>query len=165
VASVGTNVTIVGSNLTNASVSFGDGNASLVYNTSDEIIVSTPRRDSVGPVDLTVTTAWGSATSSNGFTYTKPDPPTITSVSANSVSVLDATWLSISGTSFSGVTGVSLGNSTLTLTNYNCSDIWSSKSLSVPLNTYCIGSDQIIYVKLGGNQPGAQDLTLTTPWN
>ena len=69
--SVGMRVTIRGTNLTGASVTFGGVAAAISSTTSDTIICSTPSGPS-GSVDVIVTTSGGNVTSSNAFTYPLP---------------------------------------------------------------------------------------------
>jgi hypothetical protein len=68
----GTSVTITGTSLTAASaVNFGSTGATILSNTYAQIVVNSPA-ESAGTVNVSVTTAAGTATATNAFTYNAP---------------------------------------------------------------------------------------------
>ncbi len=102
--SVGSQVVLTGTNLTGAtSVRFGGVNApTFVVNSATTITVTVPVGAATGV--LGVTTAGGSATSTGTFTVTAPAAPTISGFTPAS-GVL-GTWVTVTGTNFSGTTQV-----------------------------------------------------------
>jgi IPT/TIG domain len=114
----GTNVTIDGTDFTGATrVSFGQtavSNFTVVSNT--QIAVTSPA--GTGTVDVTVTTPGGASTTSSAdqFTYTIA-PPTVTGISPTSGLTTGGTIVTISGTGFTGATGVYFGKTAIS--NFN----------------------------------------------
>ncbi|MGA8615542.1 MAG: IPT/TIG domain-containing protein [Xanthobacteraceae bacterium] len=105
----GTAVTITGTNLTGAtSLTFG-GNAatSVVVNAAGTQITAVTPSGS-GTVNVAVTTPGGTATVTNGYTYTAA-APTVASVSPNSGPTQGGTLITIMGTFFSGQPQVTVG--------------------------------------------------------
>lgn len=67
---VGTEVTITGSGLEEAAVSFGETEADILEREADELVVEAPARSAAGPVTVTVRGESGeSAESGEGYTY------------------------------------------------------------------------------------------------
>jgi hypothetical protein len=92
-------VTITGNNLTSASVTFDGLPAPVTSNTATTLVVISPPH-AVGSVNVVVTTAGGSATSTNGYTYAVGVPPAApTGLVADSVSSFEVnlTWNSVAG--------------------------------------------------------------------
>jgi hypothetical protein len=107
-----TSVTITGTNFTGATaVSFGSFAASSYTVNSSTQITATSPAEPVATVDITVTTPSGtSATSSSDqFSYMAASLPTVTSLSPTSGSTAGGTSVTITGTNFTGATGVSFG--------------------------------------------------------
>jgi large repetitive protein len=99
---VGTEVTITGTNLDNATaVRFGGVSATITSHTATQVVATVPVGALTGPI--TVTTPGGTATSGTNFTVTLP-APTITSFTPSRGRVGDV--VSITGTNFTGVTVV-----------------------------------------------------------
>ncbi|MBN8524244.1 MAG: IPT/TIG domain-containing protein [Planctomycetes bacterium] len=97
----GTSVTITGTNFTGATaVAFNGIAATYTVNSSTQITASVPTGATTGII--TVTTAGGSATSATSFTVSVA--PTITSFTPTSGPV--GTSVTITGTNFTGATGV-----------------------------------------------------------
>jgi IPT/TIG domain/G8 domain len=106
-----TSVTITGTNLSGvSSVTFGGVAATFVSNSSTSITATAPVQGS-GMVDVIVTTPTGSSAVVAGdeFTYSAASSPTVTGLSLTSGSTAGGTVVTISGTHFTGVTGVSFG--------------------------------------------------------
>src|SRR5262249_8094737 len=110
---VSTPVTITGTNFNGTTdVFFGDTPAVAFRILSDtEISALAPPPAAPGPVDVKVTTFSGtSATSSaDRFTYTEAPRPAVTSISPATGSSAGGTPVTITGTDFTGVTGVFFG--------------------------------------------------------
>lgn len=103
----GTTITISGTNLgTTSSVTFGGTTATLGARNPNSVTVLTPTR-AAGNVDVVLTTAGGSATVPGGYTYVSP--PTVTAVSPNQGPSAGGTSVTITGTGFTGATGVFIG--------------------------------------------------------
>jgi autotransporter-associated beta strand protein len=103
----GTTVTIGGTDLENATVDFGANPATITSDATNQIVVVSPEAtgDSPGPVSLTVTTPFGTASSE--FTYMLP--PDVTAISPSSGAVTGGTWVTISGDNLPGATEVDFG--------------------------------------------------------
>ncbi|MFZ0004497.1 MAG: IPT/TIG domain-containing protein [Methanoregula sp.] len=111
-ASGGTSVTITGSGLSGATgVSFGSIPATSFTVVSDTQINATSPAGSAGMVHVTVTTPGGtSATSSaDEFTYFYP-APVVTNISPDNGPVAGGTSVTVSGSGFTGATGVLFGS-------------------------------------------------------
>jgi hypothetical protein len=110
IAKGGTSVTITGSGFTGATgVSFGGTAADFTVVSGTEITATSPPGS--GTVDITVATAdGGSATSAaDQFTYTAPALPQVTGVFPAGGTTAGGTSVTITGTGFTGATGVSFG--------------------------------------------------------
>jgi hypothetical protein len=103
--SVGTSVTINGSDFTGASaVTFNGTSATFTVGSSTQITATVPSGATSGPI--AVTTSGGTATSAASFTVTvpPPSPPTISGFTPTSGPV--GTSVTISGSNFTGATSV-----------------------------------------------------------
>ncbi|TAG93348.1 MAG: T9SS C-terminal target domain-containing protein, partial [Bacteroidetes bacterium] len=128
---VGTNVTITGTNFTGASVvSFNNVNATTFNVVSATSITATvPTSATTGKVRIT--TANGTAVSTNDFTVTTPTPaPTITSFTP-AIGVV-GTNVTITGTDFTGASVVSFNN--VNATSFNVVSA-TSITATVPTGT------------------------------
>jgi|GEM_PF-710395 len=108
----GTSVTITGSAFTGAgSVYFGAVAAASFTVNSDTSITATSPPEAAGTVAVTVTTPSGTSASGSGnqFTYTAASAPSVTSVSPNTGTTGGGTSITITGSGFTGATGVSFG--------------------------------------------------------
>ena len=92
----GTSVTITGSNLGSATVSFDDSSASVTASTSTSITVTSPGPRPAGDDSIVVTTDGGKAYA----TFTYVPAPTITGVSPNRGSLNGTPSVVITGTNF-----------------------------------------------------------------
>jgi IPT/TIG domain len=104
----GDTVVIAGTDLASAtSVTFDGVPASIALNTPLALTVTTPAH-AAGPVDVTVTTADGTATSVGAFTYVEP-APTLTNLNPATGPQAGGTQVTLTGTGFTGVTAVHFG--------------------------------------------------------
>lgn len=92
----GQSVTITGTNLSGASVTIG-GNAATVTGTTATTVTFTTPAQPAGAVDVTVTTAGGSATAVGGYTYFPLRAPSCFSATATSTSQVALSWCAVSG--------------------------------------------------------------------
>lgn len=147
----GTVVTISGQNLTGAtSINFGSLPAtSFKINSSGSIVAIAPA-GSVGIVDVTVTTAGGTSTTSTAdrFTYVTPDnnsstTPIVSGISDNTDSTSGGTSVTIHGVNFTGVTSVLFG--------------------TVPSASFTVDSDISITAVVPAQSGNAVNITLTSP--
>jgi len=143
----GTPVTITGSGFTGATgVLFGSSAASSFTFVSDTQITAVSPAGT-GTVDVTVTDSFGTSLTNNSdqFTYNAPPPgPVISSISPTNGPAAGGTTVTITGTGFTGVTGVSFG---------------STLASSVTF----VSDTQITAVSPAGTATGTVDVTVTTP--
>jgi len=112
-AAGGESVTITGSNLSGAtSVTFGGTAGAITANAAASITVTAPAH-AVGTVDVTVTTAGGSATSTGGYSFGAV--PTITKISPTSGPLSGGQSVTITGTNLSGTTLVRFAQTSATI--------------------------------------------------
>jgi hypothetical protein len=108
----GTSVTITGTNFTAATgVLFGTVAASSFTVNSDTSITATAPPQTAGTVDVTVAAPGGTSvvSSSDHFTYTAASAPSVTSLATTSGSSNGGTLVTITGSNFTGATGVWFG--------------------------------------------------------
>ncbi len=144
-AAGGTSVTITGSGFTGAtSVSFGATAASGFTVESDTQITATSPAGSSGTVDVTVTTAGGTSATSSNDQFTYIPLPVVSSISPPARgSIAGGTSVTITGSGFTGATGVSFGATAAT--------------------TFTVDSDtQITATSPRGSNPVPVDVTVTT---
>ena len=116
----GTSITITGSNfITGATVSVGGAPATNVVVASATSITAKTPNGAAGLKDVVVTTAGGTATLSNAFTYTDTILATITGVSPQYGPVAGSTTITITGTSLTGTTSVTVGGNAATSISVN----------------------------------------------
>lgn len=89
---------------------FGTINANVISYSDSQIIATVPAGSLSGSVDVTVGNYWTSKTIANGFTYTTPLAPTITSISPTTLSMVKSSVITISGTNLRQVRSVKVGN-------------------------------------------------------
>ena len=139
----GTAITITGTNFTNASsVMVGGVAATNVVAVSTMVITAVTPAGGVGAKPITVTTASGTASKANAFTYAVLTP-TITSVSPPSGTTLGATAITITGTNFTGATSVKVGG--------------------VAATNIVVASATSITAITPANSAGAKPIVVTTP--
>jgi hypothetical protein len=116
----GTVITISGSTFTGASaVNFGSVPCPAFTVTSDSSITAVVPPGAAGTVDITVTTASGTSSfvSADHFTYTSTaNTPTVSGVSPGSGPTGGGTVVTVTGSNFTGATGVSFGSVPATFT-------------------------------------------------
>ncbi len=144
-ASGGTTVTITGANFISGSttVYFGSKKATGVTVNSSTSISATSPSESVGTVDVTVTTPGGTSTKSSADYFTFLAAPTVTKVSPNQGQLAGDTSVTITGTSFV------IGNTTVYF--------GSNKATGVTVNS----NASITVTSPAGS--GTVDVTVTTP--
>ena len=136
----GSTVTIKGSNLEDATtVKFGTKSATIVSDSNNQLVVTTPA-ETVGTVNVIVTTAYGTSTVTSGGVYTYEVLPTIQSISPNSGTAVGGTTVTITGTDLASATAVDFGA--------NAAKIISDTA------------SQIVVVSPAGT-PGVVDITIT----
>jgi len=99
----GTTVTITGTSLTTVtSVTFGGTAATTVHASSSTTATAKAPAHAAGPVDVVVTTPFGTTTDPGAFTYATP--PTVTSVTPATGNHAGGTTVTITGTHLTGAT-------------------------------------------------------------
>jgi autotransporter-associated beta strand protein/surface protein len=112
----GTSVTITGTNLSGATgVTIGGVAAASFTVDSATQITATTLAGTAGSASVVVTNPAGSNTANTLFTYVIP-PPTVTSITPGSGTVVGGTEVTISGLSFTGATSVTFGGVAGTVT-------------------------------------------------
>jgi hypothetical protein len=111
----GTVVTITGTNFTGAStVKFGTTNAVTFAVTSSTTITATAPAGTAGAVDVTVTTPIATSATSANDLYSYTAAPTVTGVSPAGGAIGGGATITITGTGFTGATGVKFGSTAAT---------------------------------------------------
>ena len=117
----GTSVTITGANFTSgASVDFGNVTATVVTVNSSTSITAISPAESAGTVNITVTTTYGTSSTSSADQFTFIIP-TVTSISPTTGSTNGGTSVTISGANFTSGATVYFGSVTATATTVNSS--------------------------------------------
>ena len=139
----GETVTITGTNFTYATaVIFGGATADFTVISDTQITATTPAY-SAGSVNVQVTTADGSDTKTDGFTYVAA--PTISTIAPNSGPTAGGSSVTITGTNLSGVTGVTIGGASAVLgTN-------SSTSIVITTPAGTAGARDVVLTTAGGS--------------
>ncbi len=118
-AAGGTTVTVTGTGFSGASsVTFGGTPATFVVATDTQLTAVSPPR-SAGPADVRVSGPGGTSpvTAGDVFTYVGAAAPVVTGVSPSTGPIAGGTVVTISGTGFTGATGVTLGGIAATALN------------------------------------------------
>jgi len=141
----GTLVTITGSGFTGATaVNFGANAGANLHVLTDSKLTVTAPAGSAGPANVTVVGPGGTSTAAQ-FTYVTAGTPIVASVSPNSGSIFGGDAVTISGSGFTGATGVQFGTVTL-LPNIN----------------FFVFSDNQIYAVVPAGSAGPVDVRVTT---
>jgi hypothetical protein len=154
----GTTVTIAGAGFTGAtSVHFGVANAAMTVSSAFQITATSPPGAAVGSVDISVTTPTGTsaATAADQFTYL----PAVTGVSPSTGLTTGGESVTITGTGFTGATGVHFGaaaaamtvnsNTQITATSPSSAAGTVDVTVTVPAGTSAISrpADQFEYFR------------------
>jgi hypothetical protein len=126
----GTTVTITGTNLSYpTAVNFGANPATILTNSSTQITVTSPA-GSPGTVDVTVTTGGGTSATSSADQFTYIGAPTFISISPTTGPVAGGTFVTITGSGFSGTTSLLFNTTSATNITANANTI----TANVPTN-------------------------------
>jgi hypothetical protein len=157
----GTLVTINGSSFTGTTgVTFGGATASFSMNSSSQMTATVPSNAPTGRV--AVTTAAGTGVSTTDFTVTTPPstpppppaPPTITAFAPSSG--VPGTTVTLTGTNFTGATGVSFGGVGAVFNVNSATQI----TTAVPASA---ASGRISVSTPGGTAQSSNDFTVPSP--
>ena len=135
----------------------------VVVNSTTSITVTSPA-ESAGTVDVTVSAAGGTSATNppnDQFTFTAPPAPTVTGLSVTSGSTAGGTSVTITGTGFSGVTGVKFGTVAGTGVVVN-----STTSITVTSPAESAGTVDVTVSAAGGTSatnPPNDQFTFKTP--
>ncbi len=172
----GTNITLTGTNFTGATnVFFGSVEAAdfTVNSTTSLTAIAPPQ--AAGTIDVTVATFAGSSatSSSDHFTYNAASAPTVTALATTSGSTAGGTLVGITGTDFTGASGVTFGgiaasftvNSATSITAYAPSEAAATVDVQVttPSGTSTTSSsDHFTYSAASAPSVTALDTTTGT---
>jgi hypothetical protein len=140
----GTSVVITGLNLNGATaVSFGGTAATGFSVDSPTQITATAPAGSAGTINVTVTTPYGTSSTSSASQFTYVAAPTVSTLSVSSGPTAGGTSVTITGTNFTGLVAVSFGG--------------------VPAATLTVNSSTSLTVTTPASGPGAVDVVVTAP--
>jgi hypothetical protein len=153
----GTSVTLTGTGFTSATaVTFGSVAASSYTVNSATSITATSPAESAGTVDITVTTANGTSATHVVDQFTYVAPPTVTAVSPSTGPTGGGSVVTITGTSFIGVSGaaaVKFGANNVTSYTVN-----TSTQITATSPSGSAGTVDVVVVSTGGTSAsGAPD--------
>ncbi len=156
----GATVTITGSGFTGASaVRFGASQATGFTVVSASSITATAPAGT-GTVDVTVTTPSGTSAIVAGDRYTYQAPPTVTKLSTKTGSAAGGTSVTITGSGFTGATGVSFGEVSAAHFTVNS----STSITAIAPHAATAGSVDVIVTSVGGpSHPTSKDQFKYTP--
>ena len=124
---------------------FGSQQAtSFTVNSSNSITAIAPA-ETAGAVDITVTTSGGtsSTSSSDRFTFVTP-APTVTNVTPGTETVSGGDTLTITGTNFTNVTGVSIGGTTVSRLHRGIADEYHGhRAIALCRSGRCAGTTAV----------------------
>lgn len=160
----GTQVTITGTNLANAtSVTFGNDAVTPSANTATSITVTVPTTASPGPTQIRVTTVGGS--DSADFTVLEDDPgggneATITAIDPTTGG--PGTEVTITGTNFTGATGLTVGETEVAAEDFEVDEAGENITFTIPEDA-AEGdfTGQITVTTPAGTVTSAEDMTFT----
>jgi len=139
----GASVTISGANLVEVvGVTFGGVQAAITGGDESSVVVTTPAHAS-GTVSVTVTTAGGSATLANAYTFV--DAPIVTSLSKRKGSTSGGQPVTISGANLANATSVTFGGAAATITGN------TSSSINVKTPPHAAGEVDVVVTTPGGS--------------
>ncbi len=152
----GTSVTISGSGFTGATaVSFGGTAATSFTVNSDTSITAVAPAHAAGAVSVLVTTAGGvSSGVGGGFTYLSA--PNSTGLSPNNGPVGGGTTVTITGTGFTGATGVSFGGTAATSFT-----VVSDSTITAVAPAHAAGGVTVLVTTAGGTSVGGEGALFT----
>ncbi|HLB56074.1 MAG TPA: IPT/TIG domain-containing protein [Coxiellaceae bacterium] len=155
----GNSVTIFGKHLSDPmSVTFDGESVMLTKTNANSITVTAPIHNTVGAVDVAVTTLAGNTTDAAAYTYLIP-PPTITNISATSGSTFGGDSIIILGKNLSNATQVTFGGVNAVITNN------SRNEITVTIPQHNVGAVNIVVRTKGGSATSAQSFIyiISTP--
>ncbi len=139
----GTSVIVTGTNFSTATnVNFGLSSASFIIDSNTQITATSPA-NSAGTVDITITTPYGTSTTSSADEFTYGNSPTVTGVSPSFGPTFGGTSVTITGTDFSDATDVHFGSSSA---------------------SFIVDNNNQITATSPANSVGTINITVTTPY-
>ncbi len=120
----GTVVTVTGINFTGVTgVTFG-GTAVTASNVSDtSLTVTSPAHAAAGSVDILVTTAAGTSDNTAADNFTYGSTPVVTAISPSTGPIAGGTTVTVTGTNFTGATGVLVDGNSVTPSNVTATSL------------------------------------------
>ena len=148
-AAGGTSVTITGSGFTEATgVKFGSTSAtSHTVNSAIQITATSPAGS--GTVDVTVTTPGGTSATSSADQFAYVAAPTVTGISPTGGPTAGSTPVTITGTNFTGATGVTIGGASATAVS-----VTNSTTIAATTPAGTAGARDVVVTTPGGTGTG-----------
>ncbi len=141
----GTSVTLTGTNFVGVTnVTFAGVPATNIIVVAPTLITATVPAHTAGPVNVTVTTASGTSTLTNGFTYLAV--PTLTIATPNSGATTGGNQVFISGTGLTGTTSLTFGGTPASSFTVN-----SSTSITAIAPAHAAGPVNVVATTPGGS--------------
>jgi hypothetical protein len=143
-------VTIFGTNLAGTTtVTFGSTAGTIVAVYGSTAVVAATPAESAGTVHTTVTTYAGTSgtSSADQFTFQTPAAPTVTGVSPSSGTTNGGTSVTITGTNFTNVTGLSFGTLIASYT------VNSTTQITATSPAHAAGTVDITVTTIAGTSP------------
>ena len=116
-------------------------------------ITATVPANAVGTVDVAVTTPGGTGTATGAFTYVPA--PTVTSVSPSSGPTAGGTFVTITGTNFTGVTAVTFGG----IRGHGVTVVVSATTITATTPAHAVGAVDVAVTTPGGTGTGTGAFT------
>ena len=152
-----TSVTITGTNLSGATVTFGNGSVGAATTATATQIIVPITGTTVGAGTVTVSTAGGSTTGTLTVTAAPTPAPTVSSVSPTSIVSGVATSVTITGTNLSGAS-VTFGNGSV-----GTATTATATQLILPITGTTVGAGTVTVTTAGGSATGTLTVTAAAP--
>ena len=153
----GTAVTLTGTNFTGATgVSFGGNAAASITIISATSITAVTPAGSAGTASVLVTTPGGTNNANSLYTYVAP--PTVSAISPNTGPTTGGTLVTLTGTNFTGATGVTIGGTAATSIT-----VISATSITATTPAHSAGTASVLVTTSGGTNSANSLYTYVAP--
>ena len=143
----GTTAKVIGTGFTGSTAVTIGGSTVVPTSVTETSITFTTPAHAAGSTDVAVTTASSSVlTAPSAFTYVTTPAPTVTAISTTSGTFAGGTAVTITGTGFTGATGVKFGD-----TPVSTFTVVSSTSITTVTPQHAVGQVSVDVTTAGGN--------------